>query len=149
LVLTHTATNRLNSVSIGHAPSTWHAPCRFIFTSSEKTMRLSSLVLVAVSLSCAAHLAIAQSTLAEPYVIQGDQGRSIAANAALASAAMQGQNKTSPQEFARREQHKAEIKACRENYRTTTRSGSPQRKAARDACEKKYQAQRATWYAKK
>jgi hypothetical protein len=112
-------------------------------------MRLSSFVLLGLSLSCAAQMALAQSTLAEPYVIQGDQGRSIAANAAMGSAAMQAQNKTPPQEFARREQHKAEIKACRENYRNTTRSGSPQRKAARDNCEKNFQAQRATWYAKK
>jgi hypothetical protein len=111
-------------------------------------MRLTFLIL-GWSLSWAAQVAHAQSTLSEPYVIQGDQGRSIAANAALGSAAMQGQNKTSPKEFARREQHKAEIKACRENYRTNTRSGSLQRKAARDACEKKFQAQRATWYAKK
>jgi predicted DNA-binding protein (UPF0278 family) len=111
-------------------------------------MRTTSL-LVGLSLSLLAYTAHSQSTLAEPYVIQGDQGRAIAANAAMGSAAMQGQNKTSPQEFARREQHKAEIKTCRENYRTNTRSGSPQRKTARDACEKKFQAQRATWYAKK
>jgi hypothetical protein len=111
-------------------------------------MRITSLLL-GLSLSLLAHVAHAQSTLAEPYVIQGDQGRSIAANAALGGAAMQGQNKTSPQEFARREQHKSEIKACRESYRANTRSGSPQRKAARDACESKFQAQRATWYAKK
>jgi hypothetical protein len=111
-------------------------------------MRLSNITL-ALSMCLATHFAFAQSTLAEPYVIQGDQGRAIAANAALGSAAMQGQNRTSPQEFARREQHKAEIKACRESYRANTRSGSPQRKAARDQCEKKFQAQRATWYAKK
>jgi hypothetical protein len=135
-------------VSNGHALSTWYLPRRLIFTSLEKTMRHTSLLL-GLSLIWAVQMAHAQSTLAEPYVIQGDQGRSIAANAALGSAAMQGQNKASSQEFARREQHKAEIKACRENYRNNTRSGSPQRKAARDSCEKKFQAQRATWYAKK
>lgn len=99
---------------------------------------------------CMAALGVqAQSTLAEPYVIQGDQGRSIAANAAMGSAAMQSYNKTSPKELARREQHKAEMKTCRDNYRNQTKSGSPQRKAARDACEAKFKAQRATWYAKK
>ncbi len=110
-------------------------------------MRFASFV-VALSLAAATPLH-AQSTLGDPTPVLGDQGRAIAANAALGSAAMQGQIKTSPQEFARREQHKAEMKTCRANYQQQTRSGSPQRKAARDACEAKFKAQRATWYAKK
>jgi hypothetical protein len=112
-------------------------------------MRIIFTALIALSCSILSNMSQAQSTLADPTPILGDQGRAIAANAALGSAAMQGQNKTSPQEFARREQHKAEIKACRESYLANTRSGSPQRKAARDQCEKTFQAQRATWYAKK
>jgi hypothetical protein len=109
-------------------------------------MRLA--LTAALALSCALFSAAssAQSTLGDPTPMLGDQGRAIAANTALSGA---GQGKPSAQEMAQREQHKAEIKACRETYRTNTRSGSPQRKAARDACEKKFQAQRATWYAKK
>jgi hypothetical protein len=112
-------------------------------------MRTIFTALIAVSCSILSNMSQAQSTLVDPTPMLGDQGRAIAANAALGSAAMHGQNRTSPQEFARRDQHKAEIKACRESYLANTRSGSPQRKAARDQCEKKFQAQRATWYAKK
>jgi hypothetical protein len=141
---------RLNTERIRgkYINSTLTALCRFNISLLEKTMRIT-FVFLGLGLSLVIQMTHAQSTLAEPYVIQGDQGRSIAANAAMGSAAMQGQNKTSPKEFARREQHKAEIKACRDNYRDNTRSGSPERKAARAACEKKFQAQRATWYAKK
>ncbi len=105
-------------------------------------MRLAS-VLLALSLSMAAH---AQSTLGDPAPLLGNQAGSIAGNTALGSA---GQGKPSAQEMARREQHKAEMKACQDNYRANTRSGSPQRKTAREACEAKFKAQRATWYAKK
>jgi hypothetical protein len=94
-------------------------------------------------------MSVAQSTLADPVPIQGDQGRSIAANAAMGSAAMQGGIKTSPEEFARRKQHVAEATACRERYRASTRSGSPERASARKACESQLAAKRATWYAKK
>lgn len=112
-------------------------------------MRIAFAALVAVSCTIFSSMSQAQSTLGDPTPILGDQGRAIAANTALGSAAMQRSNTTSAQEFARREQHKSEVKACRESYRANTRSGSPQRKAARDQCEKKFQAQRATWYAKK
>jgi hypothetical protein len=112
-------------------------------------MRIAFIALVAVGCTIFSVTGQAQSTLADPTPMLGDQGRAIAANAALGGAAMQQQNKTSPQEFTRREQHKSEIKACRESYRANTRSGSPQRKVAREACEKKFKAQRATWYAKK
>jgi hypothetical protein len=112
-------------------------------------MRIIFTALIALSCSILSNMSQAQSTLGDPTPMLGDQGRAIAANTALGGAAMQRSNTTSPQEFARREQHKAEVKACRESYRTNTRSGSPQRKVARDQCEKKFQAQRATWYAKK
>jgi hypothetical protein len=108
-------------------------------------MRLTS-VLLALSLSAATLPAIAQSTIGDPTPMLGDQARAIAANTALGGA---GQGKPSAQEMARREQHKAEMKACQDNYRANTRSGSPQRKTAREACESKFKAQRATWYAKK
>lgn len=88
----------------------------------------------------------AQSTVGDPTPILGDQARAIAANTALGSAS---QGKPTAQELARREQHKREVKSCRDNYRVQTKSGSPQRKAARDACDTQFKAQRATWYAKK
>jgi hypothetical protein len=112
-------------------------------------MRIAFTALLAVSCTIFSGVSQAQSTLGDPTPMLGDQGRAIAANAALGGAAMQRSNATSPQEFARREQHKAEMKACKDSYRANTRSGSPQRKAARDQCDKKFQAQRATWYAKK
>ncbi len=107
--------------------------------------------LMLLTFTLAALSAQAQSTLHDPVPMQGNQSTSIAANAAMgsqASAMMRG-SKTSAAEFARRDGHKAEMKNCRESYRTSTRSGSPQRSAARKACEQKFQAQRATWYAKK
>ncbi len=93
-------------------------------------------------------LSQAQSTLGDPTPILGDQGRSLAANTALGSAAMQGSIKTSPEEFARRKQHVAEASACKERYRSSTRSGSPERATARKACDADLAAKRATWYAK-
>lgn len=108
-------------------------------------MRLASYFLA--SLLCAAALpAFAQSTIGDPTPMLGDQARNIAGNTALGGAAY---GKPSAQELARREQHTAEMKNCKDNYRNTTKSGSPQRKAARDACDTKFKAQRATWYAKK
>ncbi len=93
----------------------------------------------------------AQSTLHDPYPISGDQARSIASNAAMGSTAQAGMRGGQPsaQELARRQAHKDEMKACRANYRTGTRGGSPDRKSARQACERKFEAQRATWYAKR
>jgi hypothetical protein len=85
-------------------------------------MRIAFAALVAVSCTIFSSMSQAQSTLGDPTPMLGDQGRAIAANAALGGAAMQRSNATSPQEFARREQHKAE----------------------RDLCDEKFQAQRAT-----
>lgn len=107
--------------------------------------------IVLLTLGCAALSAQAQSTLHDPVPLQGNQAQSIAGNAAMgsqASAMMRGP-KTSAAEFARRDGHKVQMKNCRDSYRSNTRSGSPQRTAARKACEQTFQAQRATWYAKK
>ena len=98
------------------------------------------------ALVCTALSAQAQSTIGDPTPMLGDQARAIAANTALGGAS---QDKPTAQEQARRDQHKAEMKSCKDNYRTQTKSGSPQRKTARDACDTKFKAQRATWYAKK
>jgi hypothetical protein len=104
-----------------------------------------AIVTIALSLSTTVLPAFAQSTLGDPAPLLGNQSSSVAGNAALGA----GQGKPSSQELARREQHKAEMKTCQDNYRQQTKSGSPQRKAAREACEAKFKAQRATWYAKK
>jgi hypothetical protein len=141
--------NDRDFVSIGQEIFTFHAFCRSICIYQEKSMRRIWTAIAAIVCTIfSTNMSSAQSTLGDPTPILGDQGRAIAANAALGGATMQ-RNNTNLEEFARREQHKSEIKACRENYRANTRSGSPQRKAAREACEKTFKAQRATWYAKK
>jgi hypothetical protein len=117
-------------------------------TTSGETVK-AIFTLLAASAVTFSTLSIAQSTLADPVPMLGDQGRSIAANTAMGGAAMQGNIKTSPEEFARRKQHVAEASACRQRYRDSTRSGSPERAAARKACESDLAAKRATWYAKK
>jgi hypothetical protein len=91
-------------------------------------------------------LASAQSTIGDPTPIMGDQARSIAGNAALRSAAgAQGGGSSYTVSRDVREQHRAQMKVCRDNYRASTRSGSAERKAARDACERRFYAQRASW----
>ncbi len=105
----------------------------------------SSIVVVMVALSAATLPVHSQSTVGDPAPLLGNQAGSIAGNTALGA----GQTKPTAQELARREQHKAQMKACQDNYRQQTRSGSPERKAAREACEATFKSQRATWYAKK
>jgi hypothetical protein len=103
----------------------------------------------ALVFTLASGLTYAQSTLADPVPILGDQGRSIAATAAMNSAtnASARGNTTSPAEFARRKSHTAQNSACRKRALEFA-PGSPQRKAVREQCKSTFEAQRATWYVK-
>jgi hypothetical protein len=92
----------------------------------------------------------AQSTLGDPTPVMGNQAASIAGTTAMNGAinaharnAQGGSRYTASRDV--RDQHRAQMKACRNNYQANTRSGSPERKAARDACKSRFDAQRASW----
>jgi hypothetical protein len=83
----------------------------------------------------------AQSTLADPYPLQGDQARSIAGTAAVNGALRPGQ--VSAPERARRAGHVEQAARCRQQARQ--RSGEA-RRAARRQCQATLKAQKATWH---
>ncbi len=87
----------------------------------------------------------AQSTLADPYPLAGDQARAAAANAALNAQLDRhgGGTRITPQEQARRRAHGDQLSAC--NTRVRERFPPGARKAARAECRATFQAQRATW----
>jgi hypothetical protein len=118
-------------------------------STSKPTSRGFFHAVTALVFTLTSGLTYAQSTLADPVPIMGDQGRSIAATAAMNSAtnASARANTTSQAEFARRKSHSAQNSACRKRALDFA-PGSPQRKAVRAQCKSTFEAQRATWYVK-
>jgi hypothetical protein len=100
------------------------------------------IVLISVFLAAPSQ---AQSTLADPVPLQGNQAESIARTAAL-NGAMGNGTYTSPAEFARRKQQGQAASNCKKNARDRYPAGDQRRKNAVAQCQRVFAAQRATWY---
>jgi hypothetical protein len=104
----------------------------------------AAIFIVLTSFFIAAPL-LAQSTLADPVPLQGNQAESIARTAAI-NGAMGNGTYTSPAEFARRKQQAQAASSCKKNARDRYPAGDPRRKNTVAQCQRVFEAQRATWY---
>ncbi|MDO9403810.1 MAG: hypothetical protein Q7T87_07270 [Polaromonas sp.] len=94
-------------------------------------------------------LAAAQSTLADPVPLQGNQAESLAGTAAVNSTLKPGNAAApSPAELDRRRAHGAQAAACRQAARDQFKGKRAAREEARLKCEATFKAQKATWYDK-